>query len=130
MARSFLLQGILVCLTSLPLYFVFKDPKILKGGVLSVKNILAISMCLVGTLLETVADKQIQDFKDAKSRGERKEPLCRDGFWEKSRHPNLFFELVVWFGFGLYGSRVLIVQGSTDSRTHGAFSGLHFSSSS
>ncbi len=104
MARSFVLQGMIFALTSMPLYFVFKNPEVLQGGLLGVKNILAIGMCVGGTVLEAITDKQIQDFKDQKAQGLRKEPLCRDGFWQKSRHPNLFFELVVWFGFGLYGS--------------------------
>lgn len=103
MARSFLVQGILTCLVSTPLYYVFKNPQVLHGGLLGAKNILAIAAVIGGALLEAVSDKQIQDFKDAKAKGLRSEPLCRDGFWLKSRHPNLFFELIVWFGFGIYG---------------------------
>ena len=105
MARSFVLQGLMISLTSLPLYYVFKNPHVLQGGLLGLKNILAIGMGIGGTLLEAVSDKQIQDFKLQKAQGLRKEPLCRDGFWQKSRHPNLFFELVLWFGFGIYGRR-------------------------
>jgi steroid 5-alpha reductase family enzyme len=27
------------------------------------------------------------------------------GLWEKSRHPNLFFELITWIGFALVGCK-------------------------
>lgn len=29
--------------------------------------------------------------------------IFHEGLWRKSRHPNLFFELVAWIGFALMG---------------------------
>lgn len=103
-ARQFALQGLLVCLTSIPLYYVFKNPVFLEGGLLSIKNILSTGLIGYGIFCEAVADNQLQNYKEAKKRGETNELFCRDGFWAKSRHPNLFFELVTWGGLGLYGT--------------------------
>jgi steroid 5-alpha reductase family enzyme len=31
--------------------------------------------------------------------------IFNEGLWKTSRHPNLFFELLTWFSFGLSGIR-------------------------
>ncbi len=47
---------------------------------------------------EAVADAQLRKFKaSASSRGK----TCRVGLWSLSRHPNYFFEWLVWVGFAL-----------------------------
>ena len=102
-ARQFALQGLLVCLTSIPLYFVFKNPALLEGGLYSIKNILSVGLIGYGIFGEAVADQQLQSYKERKKRGETSDVFCRDGFWRKSRHPNLFFEQVMWSSFSLYG---------------------------
>ncbi len=54
---------------------------------------------LIGLLGESLADRQMAAFKrrnfDSKS-------VCRVGLWRYSRHPNYFFESVIWWGFYLY----------------------------
>lgn len=102
-ARQFFIQGLLVCLTSIPLYFVFKNQVLLAEGLLSLKNILSIGMISYGIFCEGIADSQLENFKEKKKSGEINQPFCTDGFWRKSRHPNLYFELVLWSGFGFYG---------------------------
>ena len=102
-ATQFLLQGVLVCATSIPLYFVFRNPVLLEGGLWSLKNILSVGMISYGIVAETISDTQLETFKDKKKNGETNEPFCRNGYWLKSRHPNLFFETMMWTGFGLYG---------------------------
>lgn len=62
----------------------------------------------VGTLLiliavagETSADLSLKKFKNnPASRGK----TCRAGLWNYSRHPNYFFEWLVWCGFALFAS--------------------------
>ena len=69
-------------------------------------NFWEIAGCLLLTIAilgETIADKQLADFK-------KKEPshsaVCQQGIWKYSRHPNYFFESLVWMSF------YLIIAGS------------------
>lgn len=50
---------------------------------------------LIGVVGETSADVQLHSFKKSpKNHGK----ICRVGLWNYSRHPNYFFEFVVWIG--------------------------------
>jgi steroid 5-alpha reductase family enzyme len=49
----------------------------------------------IGVVGETTADLQLNAFKrDPANRGK----ICRVGLWNVSRHPNYFFEWLVWVG--------------------------------
>lgn len=50
--------------------------------------------------LENVADQQLTDFK-IKNKGNKANTVCRDGFWNYSRHPNYFFEFVLWVAMAM-----------------------------
>lgn len=58
-----------------------------------------IALAIIG---ETIADQQLNAFKAKKTKG-----LCTVGLWHHSRHPNLFFEWLIWVGFFLLASRSL-----------------------
>jgi steroid 5-alpha reductase family enzyme len=48
---------------------------------------------------EALADRQLAAFKrDTGNRGK----TCRAGLWNYSRHPNYFFEWVIWVGFAVF----------------------------
>jgi steroid 5-alpha reductase family enzyme len=48
---------------------------------------------------EALADAQLKRFKaDPANRGK----VCRRGLWKYSRHPNYFFEWLIWVAFGLF----------------------------
>jgi steroid 5-alpha reductase family enzyme len=50
---------------------------------------------LVAWIGESIADAQLQQFKKNPShRGK----ICRQGLWKYSRHPNYFFEWLIWVG--------------------------------
>jgi steroid 5-alpha reductase family enzyme len=53
----------------------------------------------VGVSGEATADWQLARFR---ARPENAGQVCQDGLWRYSRHPNYFFEWVVWCGFGLF----------------------------
>lgn len=53
-------------------------------------------VALIGNLY---VDIQLEVFKNAKKAGTRKEPILKDGLWNYSRHPNYFFEMIVWISF-------------------------------
>lgn len=53
---------------------------------------------VVGVCGESCADWQLHRFR---SRPENRNRTCRSGVWRYSRHPNYFFEWLVWVGFAL-----------------------------
>ena len=48
---------------------------------------------------EAVADRQLARFKARPSSRGR---TCREGLWRYSRHPNYFFEWLVWVAYALF----------------------------
>ena len=65
------------------------------------RDLAAISLWLVALAGEAVADRQLAAFKaDPATKGR----VCRRGLWAWSRHPNYFFEWLVWCAFALLAS--------------------------
>ncbi|MEM1180422.1 MAG: DUF1295 domain-containing protein [Acidobacteriota bacterium] len=61
-------------------------------------ELLGLAIALSALALETVADTQKARFiARSKKAGERNQ-VCTDGLWRYSRHPNYFFEWMVWNG--------------------------------
>ncbi|MEZ4647275.1 MAG: DUF1295 domain-containing protein [Candidatus Eisenbacteria bacterium] len=63
--------------------------------------VIGIVLWIVGVTGESIADRQLTRFKSAPSNRGR---VCDVGLWRYSRHPNYFFEWIVWIGFGFVGS--------------------------
>ena len=57
-------------------------------------------LVLIGVTGETTADRQLLAFK---TRPENRGRTCREGLWRYSRHPNYFFERILWCGFVVLG---------------------------
>ena len=54
---------------------------------------------LIGLIGEGTADGQMSKFRaDPKNKGQ----ICESGLWYYSRHPNYFFECLVWLGYGFF----------------------------
>lgn len=87
----FLFQGVSQVLFSLPFLLLAQDPESAISGV----SILGISIFAVGFVGESVADSQLNEFR---LRPENKVKVCDVGLWKYSRHPNYFFEWVIWCG--------------------------------
>jgi steroid 5-alpha reductase family enzyme len=52
----------------------------------------------IALLGESAADEQLKAFKkDPTSKGK----VCEEGLWNYSRHPNYFFEWLIWVGYAL-----------------------------
>ncbi len=88
----FMFQGLLVILLSVPLLIVFgysELPWHLYEG-------LGILIWGLGLFGESVADHQLETFKQ---NPDNKGKVCQAGLWGISRHPNYFFEWVIWIGF-------------------------------
>lgn len=91
----FMFQGLLVLILSTPIILVSgysERPWEFYEG-------LGFAIWLIGIYGETVSDRQLDVFKqDPKNKGK----VCQVGWWKYSRHPNYFFEWVVWIGFFLF----------------------------
>jgi steroid 5-alpha reductase family enzyme len=56
---------------------------------------------LVAFIGELLADSQLNAFK---ANAAHKGKTCRAGLWRYSRHPNYFFEFMIWMAFSLYAT--------------------------
>ena len=91
------LQAFLIFFPMCPVYLLFLKP--LPPTPLFYLGAL---LTLYGIYGETKADIDLEKFKKMKSEGLLKEKnLCDFGDWKYSRHPNIFFEVVVWSGVAL-----------------------------
>ena len=91
----FQFQGLLGVILSLPFFLVCSDTL----GTLSWPDSVGFAIWLAGIFGEAAADMQLKKFKDNPyHRG----MVCREGLWNYSRHPNYFFEWLVWVGYGVF----------------------------
>jgi steroid 5-alpha reductase family enzyme len=89
----FLFQGVLNLVLSLPFLFAAMDAPGIPWWTWT-----GAAMTLAAIAGEGLADAQLRAFKaDARNRGQ----VCRQGLWGWSRHPNYFFEWMVWTGFAV-----------------------------
>jgi len=68
---------------------------------LSPLELAASTLWIIGFAGETTADRQLMRFKN---NPEHRGQTCQNGLWRYSRHPNYFFEWVMWVAFGLFAS--------------------------
>jgi steroid 5-alpha reductase family enzyme len=91
----FQLQAVLIALLSIPFLVVCLNER---PGI-SLMEWLGVAIWLVAVTGEGLADWQLKQFKsDPKNRGR----VCQAGLWNYSRHPNYFFEWLVWVGFFVF----------------------------
>jgi steroid 5-alpha reductase family enzyme len=94
----FELEGLMGSVFVLPLLFVVWSPS--PGA--RIWLWVGVLVWLLGWLGESQADRQLVHFK--KSPEGQKGGVCRAGWWAYSRHPNYFFEWLVWIGIALFAS--------------------------
>lgn len=88
-------QGISVVLLALPFLLIASDP----DGAWSIWESVGLAVAGIGIAGEGLADAQMSAFK---SGNPDSGSVCREGLWRYSRHPNYFFEAVIWTGFYLF----------------------------
>jgi len=94
MFRFFQFQALVLVSLSLPFLLVAQNP----APALHPLELAAAALWFFAFLGETVADAQLARFKrDPTNRGR----VCVAGLWGWSRHPNYFFEWLVWVAFAL-----------------------------
>jgi steroid 5-alpha reductase family enzyme len=88
----FLIQGLLVALLSLPFALMMNNSLFF----FEPSEMLGLLVWMAGFMGETIADYQLQEFKNKNGEG-----VYQQGLWRYSRHPNYFFEWVVWVGYAI-----------------------------
>jgi steroid 5-alpha reductase family enzyme len=88
-------QALIAVLLSLPALIaaVNGEPRI---AALEIAAVVLWAVALAG---EAVADRQLERFKARPSSRGR---TCREGLWRYSRHPNYFFEWLIWVAYALF----------------------------
>jgi steroid 5-alpha reductase family enzyme len=94
----FIGQSIFMFLACLPLYGALVSPR-----ALCATDVLGVSMCVSGVLLELIADRQMDAFQDAKKQRVTAATVIDRGLWLYSRHPNYLGEMTWWWGIYLFG---------------------------
>jgi steroid 5-alpha reductase family enzyme len=92
MYLMFLFQGFLVVFLSLPFMIVATS----STSEWHLTEALGFLLWLAGFWGEALSDKQLFDFKKKRTNTGK---ICQEGLWRLSRHPNYFFEWVIWWGY-------------------------------
>lgn len=94
--QTFLLQGILMWLISLPLLGAnfYTDT-----NELSVLDYFAIFVWIIGFIFEAGGDYQLASFKKNSA---NKGKVLNTGLWRYTRHPNYFGDSAIWWAYGLF----------------------------
>ncbi len=88
----FLFQGVLAGMLAVPFALASR------GAALSWLHGVALGLWVLALVGESLADGQLRRFK---ARPTSKGLTCREGLWRYSRHPNYFFESLLWVAFAL-----------------------------
>jgi steroid 5-alpha reductase family enzyme len=62
-------------------------------------DVIAFLVCIIAVFGESIADAQLKHFKSTPA---NKAKVCEVGLWKYSRHPNYFFEWIIWCGFSMF----------------------------
>lgn len=90
---NFQLQGLFIFVVSISWYFISLNP----AKNINLIDLLGLIIFIVALSLESVADIQLQQFKK-----NQQGPVCNQKLWSWSRHPNCFFEWIIWCSFTLF----------------------------
>jgi steroid 5-alpha reductase family enzyme len=92
----FQFQGLLISILSWQFALSCAD-----ASPIRLSDLLGVAIGLIGFIGESIADGQLADFKaDPVNQGK----VCTQGMWNFSRHPNYFFEWLVWIGLFVFTS--------------------------
>jgi len=97
MLRFFYFQAILALVLSLPFALVMSNP----DPVLKVVEWMGVAVWTVAVVGESLSDYQLKKFKaDPSNKGK----ICDVGLWYYSRHPNYFFEWLIWVSYFIFAT--------------------------
>lgn len=85
---NYLFQGLLTMMIALPFWWIRQE------AFFSAWTVVGIILVIIGIVFESIADYQLNQYKKKHDGG-----VCKNGLWQYSRHPNYFFEWLIWVGF-------------------------------
>ncbi len=91
----FLFQGLLVILLSLQFILISNN----SSNEITTFELWGFAIWLIGLTGETFADWQLSQFKRSTPNSSL---VCNVGLWNYSRHPNYFFESIIWIGYFVF----------------------------
>ncbi|EPZ49989.1 PF06966 family protein [Bacteriovorax sp. BAL6_X] len=89
----FIGEAVLTVILSIPLFLLSIES-------LTLFNFLGSTLFTIALIGEMIADRQLKSFISSKN---NKGKVCDIGLWKYSRHPNYFFETLIWLSYGVYG---------------------------
>jgi len=92
-------QALLDLILSIP-FFLVASSAASSRPTLAPLQIIGILFWIAAILGESIADSQLARFK----RSATHKDVCQLGLWSYSRHPNYFFEWLVWVAFALFAT--------------------------
>ena len=92
---TFTLSGLLVTLCSMCALVAISSPE---GLVMNALTYVGIILFIIGFGIEIVADNQKTAFRSIEA---NKDSFITSGLWSKSRHPNYFGEVLLWFAIAV-----------------------------
>lgn len=96
----FQIQGILQVLLSFPFLFACLSPNsTVHGYPFATIEMVSVVVWLIGIIGEAISDAQLARFRSVPS---NRGMVCQTGLWSWSRHPNYFFEWLIWVAYWLY----------------------------
>lgn len=94
--QTFLLQGVLIMVVSLPLLGIHSSDD---SGALTLLDYVGIVVWGIGFSFEAGGDYQLVRFKgDMRNKGK----VLDTGFWKYTRHPNYFGDSMVWWAYAIF----------------------------
>jgi len=90
-------QGLLLALLSVPFLLSNYDARVGLGGT----DAAGFFLWLLAVSGESLADRQLARFKADPA---NREKVCTRGLWRFSRHPNYFFEWLVWVAYFVFAA--------------------------
>lgn len=88
-------QALLAVALAIP----FLLPTLNAASGITALEIAAVVVFVIAIVGESIADAQLSRFKSDPANNGR---ICRAGLWNYSRHPNYFFEWLIWVSFALF----------------------------
>lgn len=90
-------QALLIAILSFPMAIAMQNasPQIMW------QEWLGLGIWAIGFVGETIADEQLRDFKRWPSNAKK---VCQSGLWRFSRHPNYFFQWLMWVAYWVMAS--------------------------